>query len=201
MAQNDRPAKNVNIAEEKQALRTLVKSAVAKLSSPDRSAASNSICKRVIQSAEWAEAGSILLFSPLPDEPDISDLLASGLATDKIVCLPRYLSESGRYEAAIIKTAESDLLQGKYGILEPSHQCAHLALNQLDLMLVPGVAFAPGGARLGRGKGYYDRILKSVPARKIGIAFDEQITTHVPAEEHDQPVDAICTPQNWIEAD
>jgi 5-formyltetrahydrofolate cyclo-ligase len=201
LAQDDRSPEIVNILEEKQALRARVKAAIASLSPPAKTAAGAAIRGRMSQSATWINAGSVLLFSPLPDEPDISDLLGSGLAGNKIVCLPRYIADSDVYEAAIVKSVETDLIRGKFSILEPAPQCPILPLNQLDLMLVPGVAFAADGARLGRGKGFYDRILQSVPARKVGIAFDEQITDHVPSEQHDVPVNAICTPRHWFEAD
>ena len=145
--------------------------------------------------ARWTAARRILLFSPLADEPAIGELLTG----DRTTCLPRYVVEGDRYEAAIIADPERDLTAGKFGILEPGPACPALPLNQLDLVLVPGVAFAPCGARLGRGRGFYDRILKSASGMKIGVAFDEQIVESIPSESHDERVDGIITSTRWIQ--
>ncbi|HLP77584.1 MAG TPA: 5-formyltetrahydrofolate cyclo-ligase, partial [Candidatus Paceibacterota bacterium] len=79
--------------------------------------------------------------------------------------------------------------------------CAPVSLNQLDLVLVPGVAFDACGRRLGRGKGFYDRLLADTRGIKCGVAFDEQIVTGIPVEPHDVLVDCILTPTRWIDCD
>jgi 5-formyltetrahydrofolate cyclo-ligase len=65
--------------------------------------------------------------------------------------------------------------------------------------LVPGVAFDLHGRRLGRGKGFYDRLLADVRGKTCGVAFDEQIVREVPVEPHDSDVNCILTPTRWIE--
>ncbi|MBP9903534.1 MAG: 5-formyltetrahydrofolate cyclo-ligase, partial [Verrucomicrobia bacterium] len=72
-------------------------------------------------------------------------------------------------------------------------------LNRLDLVLVPGVAFDPRGGRLGRGQGYYDRLLAGVRGTKCGVAFDEQIVDAVPVGPLDIRLNCILTPTRWIE--
>jgi 5-formyltetrahydrofolate cyclo-ligase len=72
-------------------------------------------------------------------------------------------------------------------------------LNRLDLVLVPGVAFDARGGRLGRGKGFYDRLLSAVNGTKCGVAFDEQIVDAVPVGPLDVLVNCILTPTRWIE--
>lgn len=70
----------------------------------------------------------------------------------------------------------------------------YTALENIEVILVPGVAFDPAGCRLGRGKGYYDKILKQTQAFKIGICFDFQVMQQVPTEIHDVAVDrVICS--------
>lgn len=152
---------------------------------------------RLVASETWRDADRILLFSPLPDEPKFSEVWEAGFG--KTLCLPRYVVATGEYEAAVIANQDTDLVPGKFGIPEPRPECPALPLNQLDLVLVPGVAFTALGARLGRGRGFYDRILASVTGRKIGVAFDEQLVDELPVEPHDQRVDAILTPTRWIE--
>lgn len=155
--------------------------------------------RRLVATAAWRDAHRILLFSSLPDEPEISAVWQS--ADGKTLCLPRFIEESGEYEAAVISDRERDLVPGKFGILEPRAECRSMSLNQLDLALAPGVAFSASGARLGRGRGFYDRILAAVTGRKIGVAFDEQLVDDLPVEPHDQRVDAVITPTRWIEAE
>ena len=75
--------------------------------------------------------------------------------------------------------------------------CEPAPLNRLDLVLVPGVAFDAQGRRLGRGKGFYDRLLAKVRGHKCGVAFDVQIVSGLPEEPHDVRVDSILTPSRW----
>jgi 5-formyltetrahydrofolate cyclo-ligase len=184
----------VSIAAQKQALRERIKAEVAGIPSTERPTFGAAVAARIRTSEAWTLSSRILIFSPMSDEPAIAELLTSRPG----ICLPRYLADHDSYEAAIISDPEKDLRPGKFGIPEPTTNCNSLPLNQLDLVLVPGVAFAPCGARLGRGRGFYDRILKSVNGLKIGVAFDEQIVDAIPSESHDVRVDGIITPTRWI---
>jgi 5-formyltetrahydrofolate cyclo-ligase len=67
------------------------------------------------------------------------------------------------------------------------------------LILVPGVAFDLHGGRLGRGKGYYDRLLKELRGTTCGVAFDQQVVEAIPVEPHDVRLDHVLTPTRWIE--
>ena len=141
----------------------------------------------------------MLLFSPLPDEPPVNELLYQAIGEGKTACLPRYRSETNSYEAAIVENPASDLREARYGIPEPVEACPAFPLNQLDLVFVPGVAFAPDGARLGRGRGFYDRLLKMVNSQKIGIGFSAQLLPVIPTEPHDARLTAIVTPAGgWL---
>ena len=82
---------------------------------------------------------------------------------------------------------------------EPAAHCAEVPLNRLDLVLVPGVAFDARGGRLGRGKGFYDRLLAAVRGTKCGVAFDEQIVDAVPNGPLDIRLNCILTPTRLIE--
>jgi 5-formyltetrahydrofolate cyclo-ligase len=73
-----------------------------------------------------------------------------------------------------------------------------MSANEIDLILVPGIAFDEGGRRIGRGKGYYDRLLTHVRGLKCGVAFDCQVETDLPSESHDISVDALLTPTRWL---
>ena len=81
---------------------------------------------------------------------------------------------------------------GSYGIEEPVGK-AFTDYHSIDLVVVPGVAFDASGHRLGRGKGYYDRLLPHIPAYKAGICFPFQLVEEVPSEEFDIRMDAVIT--------
>ena len=163
------------------------------------SAASAQLCTRLQAQRTWSEAKSVLLFAPLPEEPNMWAMLVEALAAGKTVALPAFVAGTSVYTARQIIDPTRDLVLGKFGIREPALSCPEVALNRLDLVLVPGVAFDTRGGRLGRGKGFYDRLLPAVNGLKCGVAFDEQIVDAVPVGPMDVRLNCILTPTRWIE--
>ncbi len=161
---------------------------------------SASLRGKLIPSPTWQTARSILMFYPLSDEPDIVPLMAEALTSGKTIALPRYDSSSGVYEAALIRNLTEDLIPGRFGVREPAPNCPALPLNQLDLTLVPGIAFDASGRRLGRGKGFYDRLLPGTTGMTLGLAFDWQESDALPVEPHDVELDAVLTPTRWLKS-
>ena len=187
------------ITAEKNAHRQRVREQLPTLSAEDKAAAARSMCARLRKLPVWANAQSVLLFAPRPDEPDLWPLVESGLQAGKQVALPRFVAESAAYEAALITDPARDVVAGKFGILEPSPFCSVADLKRLDLVLVPGVAFDWHGHRLGRGKGFYDRLLATVSGKTCGVAFDVQLLSALPVEPHDVRLNCILTPSHWLE--
>jgi len=140
------------------------------------------------------------LYAPLADELDVEPLWRDALTTGKTLALPRFYPETGSYLACRVLNPAEDLKPGQFGIPEPGVNCPPVALKRLDFILAPGVGFTLDGRRLGRGKGFYDRLLSSVRGSKCGIAFDEQIVDDIPAELHDIRLDYILTPTRWFRA-
>ena len=99
----------------------------------------------------------------------------------------------------MVHDAAKDFVEGKFGILEPAAACELGELKRLDLILVPGVAFDWQGHRLGRGKGYYDRLLGEVSGTTCGVGYDHQIIATIPVEPHDVRLNCILTPSHWLE--
>ncbi len=149
----------------------------------------------------WQAARAVLLFAPLAREPDIAALLADALASGKLLALPRFNSATGVYEAVQVRELARELVPGPFGVREPAAHCPLVAMNRLDLALVPGLGFDARGHRLGRGKGHYDRLLASFTGMKIGVAFDLQVVAAVPCEPHDIALAAVVTPTRWLEAE
>jgi 5-formyltetrahydrofolate cyclo-ligase len=183
----------------KDALRASLREARSQFTPEERLQASADMRARLISSALWQSARSVLLFAPLADEPDLWPLLEGALTAGKQTCLPRFSPPAGCYEPAQVRSLECVLHIGQFGIREPAAHCPAIPVNQLDLALAPGVAFDAGGHRLGRGRGYYDRLLEPFAGVAAGVAFDWQILERVPVEPHDRRLDVIVTPTRWLD--
>lgn len=181
---------------QKDVLREQIRNALQKMSSAVRMAESIQLCDRL--EPQLQSARTILFFAPLPDEPDVWPLLEKLLPTKKTCALPAFDLTSQTYSARQVRDLMTDLFVGKFGVREPSAACPKIPLGDLDLILVPGVAFDLSGRRLGRGKGFYDRLLTSVRGLKCGVAFDQQIVKEVASETHDIRMDFIATPARCI---
>jgi 5-formyltetrahydrofolate cyclo-ligase len=163
--------------------------------SPEKRAADSAkICARLRALPLWQQAGSVLLFAPMPTEPDIWPLLAEALRAGKTAALPRFHAATRNYIAARVRDLPGDVVPGHFGIREPAARCPEIVLNSFDWVLVPGVAFDRLGHRLGHGRGYYDRLLAEVRGVKCGIAFDEQLANEVPTGPADVRLDFVVTP-------
>jgi len=133
----------------------------------------------------------VLAYWPLADEVDLRPLLDRLVESGTTVLLPRVTRETTmelrRY------TSRADLCEGAFHIMEPTGEL-FTAYDQIGLALVPGVAFDSAGRRLGRGRGYYDRLLPRLTvARKVGVCFPFQRVAEVPAEAHDVLMDTVVS--------
>ena len=188
-----------DIQQAKAALRKQIRGALQIISPATRNAMSAQIRDRLKEQAVWKNAGSVLFFAPRPDELDLWPLLEEALAGGKIVALPRFNPAGKNYVACRVQNLRSEIAPGEFGIREPAARCAGIPLDRLDLILVPGVAFDWHGHRLGRGKGFYDRLLAGTRGVKCGIAFDEQMVNEVPAGPSDVRMNFTMTPVRGAE--
>jgi 5-formyltetrahydrofolate cyclo-ligase len=180
---------------EKTRLRLLVRARVAALPAAERVKQAQRLSEQVPSFAAWQSAHVVLLFAPLGDEADLWPLVSAALAENKLVALPSFDSASGGYVARQIREVVTDVVVGRFGVREPRAECPVIAFAALDLVLVPGVAFDPAGNRLGRGKGFYDRLLTlTTDAVSCGVGFDEQVVPEVPVEPHDVKLHYVLTP-------
>jgi 5-formyltetrahydrofolate cyclo-ligase len=185
--------------EQKTILRKEIRAVLLKIPAAVRLTASDQIRTRLKKQPFWQDAASILFFAPLPVEPDVWPFLEDALAGKKITALPRFDPESNGYVACRVQNLRSEIATGQFGIREPGASCVEIPLNRLDLVLVPGVAFDLQGRRLGRGRGFYDRLLADVDGIKCGIAFDEQIVKEIPTGPQDVRLNFILTPTRCVE--
>jgi 5-formyltetrahydrofolate cyclo-ligase len=177
-------------------LRQRIRGSLAKISLAVRMAESLELCARL--EPQLRSAHTILFFAPLPDELDVWPLLEKLLPEKKVCALPAFDAETQFYTARRIRNLETDIVTGKFGISEPLPECEKIGLDQFDLVLVPGMAFDLGGNRLGRGRGFYDRILAAASGVKCGVSYDFQLLETIPIEAHDARVNFIFTPNQCV---
>ena len=134
------------------------------------------------------DAKVILAYYSLPDEVDTHTLIHELVAEGKTILLPKVLDDTTMELRQY--TGPQDLSEGAYHIMEPMG-APFKDLSQIDVALIPGLAFDPQGHRLGRGKGYYDRFLTAFKGKTIGVCFDFQKVAEVPVDTHDVAVDRV----------
>jgi len=186
----------MTIFETKSDLRQKIRARLEKISPAVRAVESIELCERL--QAQIASAHTILFFAPLPDELDVWPVLELSLALGTNCALPFFDAEKKSYGAKLLKNLATDIVIGKFGVREPAAGCAEIPLNQFDLVLVPGMAFDLSGNRLGRGKGFYDRILSEASGVKCGVGYDFQLLEKILAEPHDAKVNFIVTPSRCV---
>jgi 5-formyltetrahydrofolate cyclo-ligase len=184
---------------EKAEWRRCLRAVVQGLSQAERDEASARARDLLRRQKEWQRAQAILFYAPKAGELDLAPLLEEALQAGKAVALPRFASESGTYQAFEISDYKGDCAPGKFGIREPGAHCRPMSLKRLDLALAPGLGFDVSGCRLGRGQGFYDRLLAGIAGAKCGVAFDQQVVGRLPAQRHDASMNFILTPTRWLE--
>ncbi len=164
-----------------------------------RMAWSQRVCARVLALSAYRQAQVIHVFLPIQSEVDTRPIIVQALAERKCVAVPAFAP--GEPRAVRLTTLdEASLPPGQWGL--PLDRKRLIAPDQIDLALVPLVAYAPVGAsgklaRLGYGSGYYDRFLRMLrpDVPKVGLAFSVQRAAGVPLAPHDVLLDAVITEQ------
>ena len=172
---------------DKKTLRREVRARVAQVAVADARERSEAIVREVERHLAVSGAMVVALFSPLGDEPQLWPLVER-LAQRVSVVLPRV-------EGDVMNFYSYDscaMAKGAYGINEPQNGLP-VDVGEIDVIVVPGVAFTDCGARMGRGKGYYDRYLSQSGCRalKIGVCYREQVVESIPTEPHDVMMDTV----------
>ncbi|MGD0086006.1 MAG: 5-formyltetrahydrofolate cyclo-ligase [Verrucomicrobiota bacterium] len=185
--------------QKKTKLRSDIRRVLKKLSPEHRAVDSLKIRALLSQQPFWKDAAAVLFFAPLPDEVDVWPLLAEALAAGKTAALPRFDSENNDYLACHVQNPQTEVGPGQFGIREPKNGCPEIPLERLGLILVPGVAFDLRGGRLGRGRGFYDRLLAGFHGIKCGVAWGEQMVEEVPTGTLDVRMDFVLTPTQCVE--
>ncbi len=179
---------NLMITEQKKLLRRAVAELKNRYDINWKCAASDRICKHLEKLDVFKSAKTILIYHALPDEVQTSEFLERWHGGKRIV-LPLVVGDD-----LVLKEFSPDkIVPGYKGIPEPSPDAATVDPKEVELAVIPGVAFDSDCYRLGRGKGFYDRLIPSLEAPLVGLAFDFQIVDKVPVEIFDRKLDMVVT--------
>ena len=182
--------------EIKSALRQHIRARLEKISEAVRAVESIELCEQL--KTQMPSASTILFFAPLPDELNVWPVLELSMALGVTCALPFFDAAKKTYGARVLNHLATEIVTGKFGVREPGSSCAEIALDKFDLVLVPGLAFDRAGNRLGRGRGFYDRLLVETSGIKCGVSYDFQLLEKIPAEPHDAKVNFILTPNRCV---
>jgi len=160
-----------------------------------RYARSLAACKHLTHTQEFIKAQSLMIFLSMDDEIDTGAIALAAWQAAKTVAAPSVSWEHHRLTPIVITSLEAGVTPGRHGVPEPPEHAEPLPIEMLDLIVVPGLAFDRTGRRLGRGSGFYDRLLAHAECHAVacGLAFHEQVVDELQTEAHDHPVDMLVT--------
>lgn len=180
----------------KEKIRSEVSVAIRAMSEAGKSLASDDILRKLSLNEAFRLAGTILLYHSLPDEPSTHTFIGE-VASSKKVLLP---AVRGNDLILIPYQGDDNLRKGRFHIMEPP-SAPSVPFPQVDVAVIPGRAFDLNGVRIGRGAGYYDRLLHQrfmAETHRVGICFDCQIRESLPATSFDVPMHEIITENRSI---
>lgn len=144
----------------------------------------------------------VIGYSAIKGEVDLSCLYDELEAKGIVLAFPRYNSVTENYDVVIVNSWREQLVCARYKIAEPLLDlpiAGDVKSGDSAVWLIPGIAFSPNGVRLGRGKGYYDRLLAGCSGLKLGIVPSNRIESFIPWESHDILMDRIVTEKEIID--
>ena len=177
---------------EKSEIRRNMRRLRSMLSDLEKEQAAAEVFSQLENTAAFMMADNILIYHSLPDELQTITFLKKWKGR-KHFFLPRV----NGVNLDLLPYIESELERGAYDIEEPTG--SNLAnVEDIDLMIIPAVAFDKRGNRLGRGKGFYDRLLATSKSTKIGVGYEFQLMDEIPCETHDVPMDFVITQYSYL---
>lgn len=161
---------------------------------------SGRIAHRFFALPDYKTAVTVMFYVSRASEVDTHELIERALREKERVAVPVAIP-AGRKLIPVVIHDLQDLAPGELGVLEPAlNERSTLSPGELDLLVLPGLAFDLKGNRMGRGRAYFDILLKEVPPAviRVALAFEVQIIKEVPVDSHDMPVDMIITEKRVI---
>lgn len=174
---------------------------MANLSKEERAEKQKIVENNLLEFANFLEAELALLYVERSSEVPTGRIIKTSLEARKGIALPSFSESRHSLTLMRINDFDKDVIKSASGIMEPNPaKCKKIPLNQIDIALIPGLAFDAKGGRVGLGDGYYNKLISKLPetTRKISIAFEEQMVEHVQMESRKCNVDIIITDQRTV---
>lgn len=171
----------------KDEIRRTIKARKTLLSEDEKLSAAERVFNLLERTADFMLADRILMYHSLPDELSTRAFIRKWSARKHF-----YLPRVNGVNLEILPYDESRLALGSFHIEEPTGNDTS-SIDDIEMIVVPAVAYDRSGNRVGRGKGYYDRLLADSKARKVGVAYDFQVVDEIDADPHDVRVDVVIT--------
>ena len=196
-------AEIMDVFNEKKALRKEILTRRKNIDAAEKGEMDKKILDRFFESKYYKEAKNIFIYISYDSEINTREIINKAFKDGKKIYVPRTEFETRLMDAVEI-TSFDNLIKSSYGILEPSKEVLQINPNELDLIVVPGVAFDRNGGRMGYGAGFYDRYFKKINKDnikrivKLALAYDFQVLEKVPMSVQDVPVDFIITEKEFI---
>jgi 5-formyltetrahydrofolate cyclo-ligase len=192
-----------DITDRKNAIRSDMRTRLATLTADQRAEWSTASCARLIRSVAFARASRVMLYMPMRSEVDVISVALEAFRLGKSVCVPRVDGSRKTMNAVEITSFDDESMDSdSLGVRAPKvgQEIPH---EEIDLVIVPGVAFDMHGFRLGRGGGFYDRYLArfSRNTATIGVCFDIQFVEEIPTEPTDIAVHAVVSDRRAVQRD
>ena len=178
-------------------LRKEIKEKRRNISKEEQRKKSKEIKEKLFGLKEYKDARVVLFYVSYNGEVFTHEMIKEALKEKKLV-IPISNKEDCTLTFSELKNW-NDLEISSYSILEPEKESIkEISIDEIDLIIVPGVAFDKMKNRMGHGKGYYDKLLEKTQAITVGLAFQFQLVEKIPTEPHDKPVDIIITEKQII---
>lgn len=175
----------------KQELRNYFKTQRNNIDSQTRADFSKKAIELFLSSDLYKSAKTIMIYIPIGKETDTQEIINKCFEDNKTLLLPVTDTNSFNLDA-VLYTKQTTLEKGAFSVMEPKNKIV-VNKSTIDLVIVPGVAFSQKGARIGYGKGCYDRFLKGMSAIKVGLCYDFQLTALIKPDTHDEEMNYIIT--------
>ena len=189
------------IAQEKSQLRSRTRRVMESMPEREAQQRAEALAERTLAWAPMARAKRVMVYLSMSGEAGTGALIERLLEAGVEVAGPKVDWEARTISPALIRDVLDDVVEGRLGVPEPAPHTQGVALNTIDVVLVPALAFDLRGFRLGRGAGFYDRLLADRARRglSLGYGFEAQLTPRVPTEPHDARLDALATERRLLE--
>jgi len=174
--------------------RRMLRERLAAISGEERHAKSQAACNFLIHSAEFAAAGTVMLYLSTPFEVDTAPLALRCWQEGKVVVVPKVSWEQRHMLPVEITSLNTEMTTSGPGVREPASG-KPVPIDLVNLVVVPGLGFTAQGHRIGRGMGFYDRFLAqpTFSGLSCGLAFEEQIIESIPVLDHDVSLGMLVT--------